>query len=185
MRLKNNRFAVFNIIIVSVYLILLTALILCMCLIPPAVQLKTKTGTVSKYTDNKADDFLSIITDAKPYFNVQFTDGTSYAASGSYYNDIDKALFSELSVGDTLTVIYEEADVGSTHPVYGIKYRNKTYLSSDAVFKNAINNRKITMIVCPILIAVITVTAGGLVFLNYKKNKTKNNKSNDQLERLF
>lgn len=185
MHLKKNRFAVFNIIIISVYLVLLTALILCMCLISPAVQLKTKTGTVSKYTNNEADDFLSIITAAKPYFNVQFADGSSYAASGSYYDDIDKTLFSELSVGDTLTVIYGKADVGSTHPIYGIKYHNKTYLNSDAVVKNSTDNRKITMIVCPILIVVITVTAGGLIFLNYKKNKTKNNKSNDQLERLF
>ncbi|MDE6618646.1 MAG: hypothetical protein K2K13_06450 [Clostridiales bacterium] len=185
MRSKNNRFAVYNIIIISVYLVLLTALILCICLISPADQLKTKTGTVSKYTDNKADDFLSIITAAKPYFNVQFTDGTSYAASGSYYDDIDKTLFSELSVGDTLTVIYAEADFGNTHPIYGIKYHNRTYLNSDSVVTNSANDRKITIIVCPILIAVITVTAGVLIFLNYKKNKSKNNKSDDQLERLF
>lgn len=185
MRLKNNRFAVFNIVIISIYIVLLTALILCMCLKSPDVQLKTKTGTVSKYTDNKADDFLSVITAAKPYFNVQFTDGSSYAASGSHYEDIDKTLFSELAVGDTLTVIYAKADVGSTHPIYGIKYHDKTYLNAYSAIEKAANDQRIVMIVCPILMAVISVVAGVLVFLNYKKNKSKNNESDDQLERLF
>lgn len=185
MRLKNNHFAVFNIVIISIYIVLLTTLILCMCLKPPAVQLKTKTGTVSKYTENKADDFLSVITAAKPYFNVQFTDGSSYAASGSYYENIDKALFSELAVGDTLTVIYAKADVGKTHPIYGIKYHDKTYLNAYSAIEKAANDQRIAMIVCPILMAVISLATVGLVFLNYKKYKAKNNKFNEQLERLF
>ena len=103
------------------------------------------------------------------HFKVTFADDSFYEAPGINYKNIDDTLFSNLSVGDELTVIYHDRWSG-TNRIYGIEYNGKSYMNTEAVFAQMKNEKKTTLIIGSVFLGALTTVACVLIVVNYKKN---------------
>lgn len=130
MRLCSNKFALFNMLITSMFSLIAIFMIIGMCAHYAPSELFTSTGTVARFDQHEADRFSESFLNDHSFFNVTFTDGSFFEIIGGY-DKIDSALFSRLSTGDTLTVTYQKRGYGANSIIYGIEYDGATYLDKN------------------------------------------------------
>lgn len=171
--IRKHPFGTINIIMFIWYAIFMAILLAVLFThnVPP--ELKTTTGTIASFknhdmTDPDVIDY--IINDTSSYLDIRLTNGESYRVSGIAYGSIDQELFTVMAVGSEIKLTYEDRGIGGGADwVYGIEQNGKTYLSVDDALSELKSERKITVIVCPVIMGVLTVLVGiGFIF-NYRK----------------
>ena len=136
-------------------------------------DLKTATGTVTKLKYKTEENVIDHIVNSSTYFNVTLDNETYYETIGVSFKNIDKDFFNEIAVGAEITIIYKAGSFLSSNRIYGIDYNGKTYLNHDDVLADLNKEHKTACIVYYVLMGVATLLAVGLIFLSYKKVKTK------------
>lgn len=176
LRLANNHFALYNVIIAGIYTLASIFLLIAILANNAPSELQTATGTVSRIRQYDADNgIVDTLLNNHSYFNVTFTNGMFFETTGDLYDKIDKTLFYELSVGDELTVTYLPRGYGANNIIYGLEYNGVTYLDKNEAPSPPNQYKK--MITYIIIWAAVTGLSIGLVILNYfvtkRKSKTK------------
>ncbi|MDE7296947.1 MAG: hypothetical protein K2N84_06755 [Clostridia bacterium] len=141
-------------------------------------KFQTVTGTVTYFKEHK-ENWLDVLAGAfgsgsdGSYLKIRFADDTYFEAKTKIYKYIDAELFSNLVVGDEITIVFAGEGQGGKNNIYGIEYKGNIYLNAEEVLSNLNKKQKIAYIVCPILLTIVSVTACGLYVLNFKKNRHK------------
>ena len=186
--IRKHPFLTINIILAFWYTVFMAVLITVLCTLHVVPELKTTTGTVAWFkdherTDPDALDYILNVTDSS-YLNIKLTDGESYKADGISYENIDRGLFTVLAVGGEIKLTYEDQGFGGgVDRIYGIEYEGKEYLAVDAALSDLKSERKITVIVCPVILGVRTTLVIAWGIFNYFKFRKK--KENSELGTLY
>ena len=161
------------IIITVVYIAVIGTLLGCTFSREPPSELKTATGTVTRINYKSETDIIDSLLNNSTFFNVNLDNDYFFEVPGMFFDNIDKAIFDVIFIGSDLTVTYHDRGYFSSNQIYGIEYNGKTYLKTEDSL--AVINRecKTAHTVCPIMMGVATLIAGGLIFLCYKKVKPK------------
>lgn len=172
-----NKYLAFNCLIACVAIIIIIIAGGIIVAYSTGINLQEKTGIVSEFKNREKtwfDDIPPYAADRPPYFRLRLTDGSLFEARGVAYNSIDAELYSKLSVGDEITIIYNDKAWGEgVDNLFNIEYKGKTYLSIDDALVDNSQDAKIAKIVCSVVICVTIIGAICLFVLNYKKNKHK------------
>ena len=185
--IRKHPYLTINIILGFWYAVFMAVLIVVLCTNNVIPELKTTTGTIAsiKHHDRTDPDLIDhLLNDTASYLNIKLADGESYQANGVRYEYVDRELFKVLKVDTEIKLIYEDKGFGGgIDLIYGIEYYGKTYLAVDDALTDLKSERKITLIVCPVIMGVLTLLAGVGVFFNYRKfkRKPKENKENSEL----
>ena len=167
-----------NIILGFWYAVFMVVLIVLLCTLNVLPELKTATGTVASFkhherTDPDLLDYILNTTDSS-YLDIKLVGGESYRANGVRYDNVDRTLFKVLAVGGEIKLIYEDRGFGGGIDwIYGIEYNGKEYLAVDAALADLKSERKITVIVCPVIMGVLTALVIVWGIFNYCKFKRK------------
>ena len=172
-----NKYLAINCLIVCVAILIIIVASMIIIVHSRSINLQEKTGIVSEFKNREKtwmDDIPPYSADNPPYFRLKLNDGSLFEAHGLAYNSIDDELYGNLSVGDEITIIYNDKPWGEgVDTLYDIKYKGKTYLSIDDTLVDTSQDAKTATIVCSVVICVTVIGAVCLFVLNYKKNKHK------------
>lgn len=135
-------------------------------------NLKETTGKISGFKQYDAD-FTDAIVGRGSHFNVTLQDGTFFEAKGIAYDNIDRALFEKISVGEEITLTYSH---GVTRPnrIYAIEYGGKEYLSVEVVLPLYEKKDGSSTVTGAVIIALSGASAiAGLAVVNCRYSKKK------------
>lgn len=175
--IRKHPFLTINIILAFWYAVFMAVSITVLCTRNVVPELKTTTGIVASFKDHNrtAPDVIDhLLNDTASYLNIKLTNGESYRAGGVSYQNIDRELFTVLAVGGEIKLIYEDQGFGGgMDRIYGIEYGGKEYLTVDAALDDLKSDRRITVIVCSVIMSVLTLLVIAWVIFNYFKFRKK------------
>lgn len=178
-----NKYLLFNVIIVAVaFIIIFSTFIILSSPDATPVKLKKLSGRVTNYKyveKNVLDDILPPSANNPPYFKLWLEGDLMFEAQGMLCERIDTKLFEILTVGDDISIVYNEKAWGQgVNTLYGIKYKDVTYLSVNNVNIRSDREIKTTRTVCWIIIGVTAAAAAGLYCVNYFFHNRKKKEEN-------
>lgn len=172
-----NKYLAFNCLIACVAIIIIIIAGGTIVAYSTNINLQEKTGIVSEFENREKtwlDDIPPYGANRPPYFRLRLSDGSLYEARGLAYDNINGELYGNLSVGDEITIIYNEKAWGEgVDTIYNIEYKGETYLSIDDALVDNSKETQTANIVCSIVIGLTIIDSVCLFVLNYKKNKHK------------
>ena len=179
--MKKNKFLGFNILITSIWILLLIIgfWMTVAYELPDRSEIKTATGIVSdfKQRDGKWYDYL-FGGGKHTYFNIWLSDDSFYEATGINYDNIDRKLYETIRKGEEITISYIDNGWTSPNDIVSIEYDGISYLKLTDVIEDYEKTNKSMKIVGFCVIGVTSLSAIGLYILNYKKNKVKKQEIN-------
>ena len=171
------------VIIISVVISLLIAafiVIAVFLLMPqkPPKNLQQTTGTVTK-VDRYEAHWLDYVLpgEASSYYKIWLANGLRAEARGDVYDLIDRSLFTDLRLGDEITITYEQKRKDQVWHIYAIEYHGVEYLRLEEALATIANwPDKADKFLIILALIVLPVVLGGfcLFFLNYSYAKGKN-----------
>ena len=165
-----KRFLSYNVLITMACLLAITISLMLTFAYQQPTGLEQQTGKVLSFNQHDEkwyDAFFD--SSAGSYFHIWLEDGSYYEATGICYDNIDRKLFENLHVGESITITYVEKS-GGLRKIYALEYNGKTYLLLDDVLSEFSQNEKIVHIFGPIMIALSISVGIILVIVNYRKN---------------
>jgi len=121
---------------------------------------RTHTGTVAEFSwhdERWYEGFLS--NSGASRFTVRLEDGSYYEATGVFYDQIDRELFSTLSPGKEIEISYH-VDSWRPNKICGILYQGQAYLSCEDTLDSyyASSSTRHT-------IGLVLIIAGGIMYV--------------------
>lgn len=172
--MKINKFKGFNTLIFMFSILIILFAIIGIFSYKQPSNTKSVTGIVTDFNqrDKKWYDFI-FGGSRNEYFNINLNDDQFFTATGIAYDNIDRALFTELSIGEEITIVYNDEGIIAPNKLYNIKYKDKNYLDIDDLLKELELNEKIMKRTGLIIILVTVIISFCLYIWNYKKNRLK------------
>ena len=171
--LLKTKYSAFNVLITAGLAISIAFGLLLTFAYEIPTDFEQKSGTVANFDqfDEKWYHTLFGYTQGS-HFEVEFTDGSYFEATGICYDCIDVTLFEQLQKGDQMKLIYHDDSI-SPNRIYAIEYMGKEYLALDDVEAEFLKNQSISYVAGPCLMGACAVAAVVFYVVNYQKNKKK------------
>ncbi len=135
-------------------------------------NLDETTGTIAEVEQHDKEWYDHIGGGTGAYLKIRLDDGRFFEAIGISYDNIDRELFDNISVGDQIKITYA-ARLGGRNRIFSIEYNGVEYLSKDEVLEDLKDSSKTMTIVGAIIIALSVIVGGILLFLVCNKYRNK------------
>ncbi len=136
-------------------------------------NLQETTGTIAEVKQHDKEWYDDIYGGTGAYLKIWLTDERYFEATGISYDNIDRELFENISVGEEITITYTSKP-GGLNRIYAIEYNGVNYMLKGDVLDDFEDTSKTMTIVGAIIIAVSVIVGNvllSIVCYKYKKKR--------------